>query len=159
MTAQSAAAGIHVHAETGPRQAEILEPAALAFLADLHHRFDGRRRELLARRSARQKLFDAGQLPHFLTETKSVRDGDWTVGPIPPRVLGACFSCPMIRRQEISTSTVADKMIGPVRLRWREGSILVFEKPVMSVSTGDLQLVTRHSPLVTATTSSIRRRI
>ena len=40
MTAQSAAAGIQVHAQTGARQAEILTPEALAFLADLHERFD-----------------------------------------------------------------------------------------------------------------------
>ena len=102
MTAQSAVAGIHVHADSGARQAEILAPEALAFLADLHERFDGRRRELLARRTARQKLFDAGQLPHFLTETKAVRDGDWTVAPIPADLLD--------RRVEI-TGPVDRKMI------------------------------------------------
>jgi malate synthase len=102
MAAQSPAVGIRVHAETGPRQAEILEPAALAFLADLHRRFDGRRRELLTRRSSRQKLFDAGQLPHFLTETKSVRDSDWAVAPIPADLID--------RRVEI-TGPVDRKMI------------------------------------------------
>ena len=101
MTAQSAA-GIQVHAETGPRQADILGPDALAFVVDLHHRFDARRRELLARRTERQKLFDAGQLPHFLTETKGVRDGDWTVAPIPADLLD--------RRVEI-TGPVDRKMI------------------------------------------------
>jgi malate synthase len=102
MTAQSAAAGIRVHTQTGARQAEILEPAALAFLADLHDRFDVRRRELLQRRSARQKLFDAGQLPHFLTETKTIRDRDWAVAPIPADLLD--------RRVEI-TGPVDRKMI------------------------------------------------
>ncbi len=102
MTAHSAAAGIHVHAETGARQAEILSPEALAFLAGLHRRFDARRRELLARRMERQKLFDAGQLPHFLTETKAIRDGDWTVAPIPADLLD--------RRVEI-TGPVDRKMI------------------------------------------------
>ena len=50
----------------------------------------------------RQKLFDAGQLPHFLTETKAVRDGDWTVAPIPADLLD--------RRVEI-TGPVDRKMI------------------------------------------------
>ncbi|MBV1704757.1 MAG: malate synthase A [Hyphomicrobiales bacterium] len=68
---------------TGPRFAEILSHEALAFVADLHRRFDARRRDLLARRVERQKRFDAGELPDFLPETRAVRDGDWTVSPIP----------------------------------------------------------------------------
>ena len=31
----------------------------------------------------RQKLFDAGQLPQFLTATKAIREGDWSVAPTP----------------------------------------------------------------------------
>ena len=61
----------------------VLTPEALAFLGELHTRFNARRLELLARRQARQKLFDAGAQPDFLAETKAVRDGDWTVAPIP----------------------------------------------------------------------------
>jgi malate synthase len=102
MSAHSAAAGIHVQAQAGARQAEILSPDALAFLADLHRRFDPRRRELLARRTARQKLFDAGQLPHFLTETKAIRDDAWTVAPVPVDLVD--------RRVEI-TGPVDRKMI------------------------------------------------
>src|SRR5205823_7178593 len=45
--------------------------------------FEGRRRELLKRRAERQKLFDKGALPDFLPETRAIRDGDWTVAPIP----------------------------------------------------------------------------
>ncbi len=102
MTAQSAAAGVHVHASPTHRQAEILSDEALAFVADLHRRFNARRLELLARRLERQKLFDAGQLPHFLTETKGVGDGDWKVAPIPADL--------MDRRVEI-TGPVDRKMI------------------------------------------------
>jgi malate synthase len=69
------------------RAAEILTPDALAFLAELHRKFDARRLELLAARVARQKRFDAGESPDFLTETKSVRDGDWKVAPIPADLL------------------------------------------------------------------------
>jgi malate synthase len=52
-------------------------------VADLHRRFDARRRELLAARQDRQARFDAGELPDFLPETADVRAGDWTVAPIP----------------------------------------------------------------------------
>ncbi|MFI4974311.1 MAG: malate synthase A [Caulobacterales bacterium] len=65
------------------RAGEILTPQALAFLAELHRRFDARRRELLAARQARQARFDAGESPDFLAETKAIRDGDWRVAPIP----------------------------------------------------------------------------
>ena len=65
------------------RAAEILTPDALAFLAELHRRFDARRRELLAARQTRQQRFDAGESPDFLAETKAVRDADWKVAPIP----------------------------------------------------------------------------
>ena len=58
--------------------------------------------ELLARRAERQKLLDAGQSPDFLPETKSVRDGDWKVAPIPEDLLD--------RRVEI-TGPVDRKMI------------------------------------------------
>src|ERR1700722_15955576 len=69
------------------RAADVLTPEALAFLAELHRTFDARRLELLARRVARQKRFDAGESPDFLAETKAVRDGDWRVAPIPADLL------------------------------------------------------------------------
>jgi malate synthase len=102
MTVHPAAAGVQVHAKACARQAEILSREALAFLADLHRRFDGRRLDLLARRMQRQKQFDAGQLPGFLAETKTVRDGDWKVAAIPADLLD--------RRVEI-TGPVDRKMI------------------------------------------------
>ncbi len=95
-------AGVAVVGAQGPRFDEILTPAALAFLADLHRRFDARRRELLARRMARQKLFDAGETPDFLPETRAIREGDWRVAPIPDDLLD--------RRVEI-TGPVDRKMI------------------------------------------------
>jgi malate synthase len=84
------------------RAAEVLTPDALAFVAELHRRFDARRRELLQRRVERQKRFDAGELPDWLPETKSLREGDWTVAPIPADLLD--------RRVEI-TGPVDRKMI------------------------------------------------
>ncbi len=71
---------------TGPiegRASEILTAEAVAFVADLHRRFDARRLELLAARAARQQRFDAGETPDFLAQTAAIRDGDWTIAPIP----------------------------------------------------------------------------
>jgi malate synthase len=95
-------AGVSVKGKMGPRYSEILSPGALAFVAALHRRFDGRRRELLAARADRQRQFDAGELPDFLPETADIRAGDWNVGPIPKDLLD--------RRVEI-TGPVDRKMI------------------------------------------------
>ncbi|MCX7324280.1 MAG: malate synthase A [Hyphomicrobiales bacterium] len=75
--------GFAVTGAMNARFDEILTHDALAFVADLHRRFDATRRRLLALRAERQKRFDAGETPDFLTETKHVRDGDWKVAPIP----------------------------------------------------------------------------
>ena len=82
-TGDTTMAGIEIKGPKVARQDEILTPEALEFLASLHREFNGRRKELLAKRVERQKRFDAGELPDFLPETKHVRDGDWTVAPIP----------------------------------------------------------------------------
>jgi len=67
--------------------AQILTPEALEFVAKLHRAFEPRRQELLARRAARQKEFDAGRLPDFLPETRQVREGDWKVAAQPKDML------------------------------------------------------------------------
>lgn len=70
----------------GPRTAAVetvLTDAALAFVADLHRRFNARREELLARRAARQAAIDGGQLPNFLSETADIRAGEWRVAGAP----------------------------------------------------------------------------
>jgi malate synthase len=82
--------------------AEILTPSALAFVAELHRRFDPTRRDLLARRVARQREFAAGKLPDFLPETRLIREKPWTVAALPEDLLD--------RRVEI-TGPVERKMI------------------------------------------------
>jgi malate synthase len=67
--------------------AQILTPEALEFIGKLHRRFEARRQELLARRAARQKEFDAGRLPEFLAETKKIRDAEWKVAAQPKDLL------------------------------------------------------------------------
>src|SRR5919109_1341208 len=67
--------------------ASILTQPALAFIAKLHREFEPRRQELLARRVARQKAFDAGKRPDFLPETASVRQGEWRIATQPKDLL------------------------------------------------------------------------
>ena len=64
-------------------QAEVLTDEALDLVVKLHRALDGRRTELLAKRQERQADIDAGRLPDFLPETKSIREGDWVCAPIP----------------------------------------------------------------------------
>ena len=96
------ASEIQITAPVSAAQAEILSPDALRFVSKLAVEFDGRRRELLARRRERQAAIDQGWLPDFLPETADVRAKDWTVAPIPADL--------MDRRVEI-TGPVDRKMI------------------------------------------------
>jgi len=61
----------------------ILTPGALAFVAHLHRRYEERRRALMRDRVERQRRLDAGETFGFLPETRSIREGSWTVAPIP----------------------------------------------------------------------------
>lgn len=75
--------GVEIKGKMGPRFEEILTDEAVAFVVGLQRAFNARRKELLAARAARQSRFDAGELPNFLSETASIRAGDWKVAPIP----------------------------------------------------------------------------
>jgi malate synthase len=86
-----------------PRSDEVLTEAALDFLAELHERFDSRRRELLEKREERQDRFDAGELPDFPEETREIREGGWTIAGVPDDLLD--------RRVEITGPTNAKMLI------------------------------------------------
>jgi malate synthase len=62
---------------------DVLTAEAREFLTGLQREFGGRRAELLAARQARAQRLREGELPDFLPETRSVRDGDWRVDPVP----------------------------------------------------------------------------
>ncbi|HEU0289947.1 MAG TPA: malate synthase A [Burkholderiales bacterium] len=81
--AQPLPAGIEIRAAVTPEFSAILTPQALAFIAKLARKFETRRRELMAARARRQAEFDAGKLPEFLPETRSIRESEWTVAPAP----------------------------------------------------------------------------
>ena len=84
MTTPSASIrGLQVLAPAHPAQERVLTPVALEFIVELQRRFNPRRVELLAARVERQKRLDAGEKPDFLSATKSIRESEWTVAPIP----------------------------------------------------------------------------
>jgi malate synthase len=79
--------GVVISGRITPAFAQILSPEAIAFVARLHRSFEPKRQELLARRAARQKEFDAGRKPDFLPETKAIRESEWAVASQPADLL------------------------------------------------------------------------
>src|SRR5437879_3852212 len=79
----SYAQGIEIHGPITPEYAEILTPEAMSFVATLARAFSSRREELLQHRTRRQAEIDTGKMPAFLPETAHIREGDWTVAPLP----------------------------------------------------------------------------
>src|SRR5690242_9706156 len=95
--------GITMTREVKSGDDRVLTAEALAFVAELERAFGPRRRALLEARALRQIAFDSGELPDFLAETRSVREGAWTVGPIPRDLLD--------RRVEITGPVDNRKMV------------------------------------------------
>ena len=94
-------AGIQLTSEA-PGQTQLLTPATLTYLRDLHQRFEPRRQTLLQARATRQAGFDAGASPDFRADTAAIRAADWKVAPIPAALAD--------RRVEI-TGPVDPKMV------------------------------------------------
>jgi malate synthase len=94
--------GMNISGEIKPGFETILTPQALELVASLHRTFEPRRQQLLKARAERTKRLDAGERPDFLAETKSIREGDWTIAPLPQDL--------QCRRVEI-TGPVDRKMI------------------------------------------------
>ncbi len=94
--------GIEIKGKITPEVKEILTPDAIQFISKLHQLFNQRRIELLESREKRQREIDSGIMPNFLEETRNIREGGWTVAPVPEDLLD--------RRVEI-TGPVGRKMI------------------------------------------------
>ncbi|EKN71545.1 malate synthase [Neobacillus bataviensis LMG 21833] len=75
--------GIEVVGAVKAQYDEILTTGALNFIEELERNFGERRVELLQYRRKRQVEIDNGKLPNFLPETKHIRNGEWTVAPLP----------------------------------------------------------------------------
>jgi malate synthase len=95
-------AGVDIRGAVGGRHREILSLEAIAFVADLHRRFEARRQELLKARVERLRRVQEGGTLRFLPETEPVRRGSWKVAPPPADLLD--------RRVEI-TGPVERKMM------------------------------------------------
>jgi malate synthase len=94
--------GVEIRAPLKPGFDSILSADALALVARLHRGFNARRRELLGKRAERARRLDDGERPDFLAETRSIREGQWSIAPVPKDLL--------CRRVEI-TGPVERKMI------------------------------------------------
>ena len=88
--------------ENTERYPEILTDEAMTFLSFLHENFNDKRLSLLEDRKKQQALFDAGALPTFPAETKTIRESSWEATNTPADLLD--------RRVEI-TGPVDRKMV------------------------------------------------
>lgn len=132
---------------------EILTEEALGFLAALHRRFEARRQALLATREVRQRGFDSGALPDFLPETAAIRDGDWSIAPIPAdlmdrrveitgptdrkmviNALNSGAQCFMADFEDATAPTWTNVIEGQVNLRDRWLGRLAFDDPTSGKS-------------------------
>ncbi|MGD1970589.1 MAG: malate synthase A, partial [Desulfobacterales bacterium] len=75
--------GIEVLGPVDEAFSQILTPEALQFVGALALEFESQRKTLLQNRQKRQTEIDGGKLPDFLEETRSIRESDWQVAPIP----------------------------------------------------------------------------
>lgn len=81
----------------------VLTPEALRFIVALQRRFNPTREALLRSRVERQIRLDAGEKPAFLSQTETIRKGQWKVAPTPIDLLD--------RRVEITGPTERKMMI------------------------------------------------
>jgi malate synthase len=148
MTTITAPEGVEVLGAATPAAVEILTPEALAFVATLHRAHDARRRELLQKRIERAALLAAGTRPDFLPETKHIRDGDWTVAPVPAdmqdrrveitgpvdrkmiiNALNSGAKCFMADFEDSNTPTWENTLEGQVNLRDAVARTIEFSQP------------------------------
>jgi len=70
---------------------ELLTPDALRFIGLLCHKFDACRHALSAAWKAKAKEYDAGEVPHFIADSKHpARDPNWHCAPVPADVQDHC---------------------------------------------------------------------
>ncbi|MBF1982480.1 malate synthase A, partial [Enterobacter hormaechei] len=67
----------------GEQEQQVLTAEAVEFLTELVTRFTPQRNKLLAARIHQQQGIDNGKLPGFISETASIRHGDWKIRGIP----------------------------------------------------------------------------
>jgi malate synthase len=77
---------LELRGEHKPGYEEILTPDALEFIRELDHQFEGARQDLLEARVKRRARLDDGETLGFLEDTVEIREGDWTVAPVPEQL-------------------------------------------------------------------------
>jgi malate synthase len=75
--------GVVITGTLTPAVEEVLTADALAFISDLHRRFNPTRRKLLAARAERQAAINAGAQLGFPEEAASIRSAEWQVASTP----------------------------------------------------------------------------
>ena len=97
--------GVQILGPIRPGYERVLTHEALSFVAALARQFTARIEESLEARVARQLRFDRGELPDFLEETASVREGDWKVAPLPADILDRRVEISVIKNDERCVAT------------------------------------------------------
>ncbi len=77
------AGGTVIRGDMRPGYERVLTPEALGFVERLTRAFAPSLEQLLADRADRHAAVSRGAPLDFLDETRSVRDGDWTIAPVP----------------------------------------------------------------------------
>ncbi len=80
---QTPVAGLELRTAVADAYAEVLSGDALHFVEKLCCEFQPQREALLRRRRERQREFDEGKFPDFLSHTETVRQAEWRVASIP----------------------------------------------------------------------------
>src|SRR5579875_3664108 len=76
--------GVEIRGPLRGRAGEVLTDEAVGFVGLLHREFAPARERLLARRAERWARIRDGEVPDFLPGTRAIREGSWTVAPVPP---------------------------------------------------------------------------
>ncbi|HZF15147.1 MAG TPA: malate synthase A [Steroidobacteraceae bacterium] len=83
----SSPAGTRIAGSIGPGFDRILTSEAQGFVASIARTFRDRVTQLLREREERQREINAGALPDFLPDTRSIRESDWQTSSIPADLL------------------------------------------------------------------------
>ncbi len=75
--------GVKIVAPMASGYDQIFNAQAIDFIVGLERRFRPELKRLMAQREERQKRIAAGEKPDFLRATANIRNGDWTVAPVP----------------------------------------------------------------------------
>jgi len=81
--------GVRIAGPMTDEYARVLTPESVAFLGELHRKFNPTRTALLQNRVERMAELEAGAMPDFLEETADIRKAEWKVAPIPADNSGA----------------------------------------------------------------------